>query len=67
MVSEYVYDGAKRRIIQKKYNSGTLDEPSKWQVIEERVDSSNDPDRQFVCGLTYIDDLVLRDRDTTGN
>ncbi len=74
-VSEYEYDGAKRRVIQKSYVSGTLDEtrhlyytePSKWQVVEERIDSSTDPDRQFVWGLRYIDDLILRDRDTTGS
>ncbi|MEZ6129849.1 MAG: hypothetical protein R3C59_14295 [Planctomycetaceae bacterium] len=74
-VSEYQYDGAKRRIVQKEYVSGTLDqtrhlyytEPSKWQVVEERIDSSTDPDRQFVWGQRYIDDLILRDRDTTGN
>lgn len=74
-VSEYQYDGAKRRVIQKEYVSGTLDqtrhlyytEPSKWQVVEERIDSSTDPDGQFVWGLRYVDDLILRDRDTTGN
>jgi RHS repeat-associated protein len=26
-----------------------------------------DPDMQYVWGLRYIDDLVLRDRDTSGN
>ncbi|MDA0284411.1 MAG: RHS repeat-associated core domain-containing protein [Planctomycetota bacterium] len=36
-------------------------------MIEERVDSDTDPNRQHVWGLRYIDDLVLRDRDTTGN
>ena len=74
-VTEYEYDGAKRRIILKSYVSGSLDEtrhayftdPAKWQVIEERIDSSFDAERQFVWGLRYIDDLVLRDRDTTGN
>ena len=74
-VTEYEYDGAKRRTLQKTYVAGTLDEtrhlyysePGKWQVVEERVDASSDPDRQFVWGLRYIDDLVLRDRDTTAN
>jgi len=28
---------------------------------------TRDPDRQFVTGLRYIDDLILRDRDTTGD
>ena len=42
-------------------------EPSRWQVIEERVDTDTDPNRQFIWGRRYIDDLVVRDRDTTGN
>lgn len=74
-VSEYEYDGAKRRSVVKSYVSGSLDEtrhyfftePSKWQVIEEQVDSSSDAERQHVWGLRYIDDLAVRDRDTTGN
>ncbi|MBI1248870.1 hypothetical protein GC197_13645 [bacterium] len=74
-VAEYEYDGAKRRTIVKSYVSGSLDEtrhayftdPAKWQVIEERIDSSSDPQSQHVWGLRYIDDLILRDRDTTGN
>ncbi len=74
-VSEYEYDGAKRRVVQKSFVSGSLDEtrhlyytePSQWQVVEERVDSSTDADRQFVWGKRYIDDLILRDRDTTSN
>jgi len=71
-VAEYEYDGAKRRIVKNVYNSGTLDEtrhsfytePSKWQVVEERVETNSDPDRNFVCGLRYVDDIVMRDRDT---
>jgi RHS repeat-associated protein len=74
-VSEYQYDGAKRRVVQKSYVSGTLNEtrhlyytePSKWQVVEERVGTSSSANRQFVWGLRYIDDLILRDRDTDGN
>jgi len=74
-VAEYEYDGAKRRAVKKTYASGSLDEtrhfyytePAKWQVVEERVDSSSDPDRQFVWGLRYVDDIIVRDRDTTGD
>lgn len=70
-VAEYEYDGAKRRIVVKSYVLGSLDEtrhiyftdPDTWQAIEERVDSSNDPQSQHVWGLRYIDDLVLGDRD----
>lgn len=36
-------------------------------MIEERVNSDTDPNRQFVWGLRYIDNLILRDRDTTAN
>jgi RHS repeat-associated protein len=71
-VAQYEYDGAKRRTVKKSYSGGVLSEtrhffytkPRYWQVIEERVDAETDPDRQFVWGMRYIDDLVLRDRDT---
>ncbi len=74
-VAEYEYDGAKRRTIQKSYASGTIDEtrhlyytePSKWQVIEERVGTSTTPEQQHIWGLRYIDDILLRDRDTNNN
>ena len=36
-----------------------------WQVFEERLGSSSTPDRQFVWGNRYLDDLILRDRATT--
>jgi RHS repeat-associated protein len=77
-VSEYQYDGVKRRIVQKSYTAGTLSEtlhlyytqPSQWQVIEERLGTSPDsadPVSQTIWGLRYIDDYLLRDRDTDGN
>ena len=78
-VAEYVYDGAKRRVVKRTYESGQLDEtrhfcytdPLKWQVIEERLELSGEisanADRQFVWGLRYIDDFVLRDHDTDSN
>jgi len=74
-VAEYEYDGAKRRIIHTRYDAGTLThtshlyytEPNKWQIIEERVDTSPTAEQQYVWGLRYIDDIVLRDRDTTIN
>ncbi|RCS48297.1 hypothetical protein DTL42_13510 [Bremerella cremea] len=74
-IAEYEYDGAKRRTVVKSYSSGTLEEtrhyyftdPAKWQVVGERVDSSSDAERQLVWGLRYIDDLLLRDRDTNSN
>ena len=69
LIAEYQYDGQNRRTIKKTYVSGSLDETrhlyysSQWQVLEERVDSSTDAERQFIWGLRYIDDLILRDRD----
>ena len=76
-VSEYVHDAAKRRVVQRTYDSGELDKArhfyhsARWQVVEERLESggtiSANPDRQFAWGLRYIDDLVLRDRDTDAN
>ena len=74
-VAECEYDGAKRRLVKKVYAAGTLDEtrhffytePSKWQVVEERVDSSSDAERQFVWGLRYVDDIVERARDTNAD
>jgi RHS repeat-associated protein len=77
-ISEYAYDGLGRRTVQKKYTSFVLSEtrhlydtqPSQWQVIEERLGTSPDsadPVSQAVWGLRYIDDCLLRDRDTDGN
>ena len=74
-VAEYEYDGIKRRSVKEVYASGVLDEtrdffytePSTWQVIEERVDSSSDAERQFVWGSGYVDNMLERDRDTVGN
>jgi RHS repeat-associated protein len=66
------YDGLRRRTVRKSYTSGTLSETrhyyysAAWQILEERLGTSPDsadPDRQFVWGLRYIDDLILRDRD----
>ena len=71
-VAIYQYDALKRRIVKKRYTGGVLSETrhffysSEWQVLEERVGTSTSAQRQFVWGTHYIDDLVLRDRDTTG-
>ena len=68
-VAEYQYDGLNRRTLKKVYASGSLDHTrhfyysNGWQVLEERVDTSTDADRQFVWGTRYVDDLILRDRD----
>jgi RHS repeat-associated protein len=72
-LAEYTYDARGYRIRKDSYTDGTLTEARHfyytpgWQVVEERVGTSTSAERQFVWGLRYIDDLVLRDRDTDGN
>jgi RHS repeat-associated protein len=71
-VAGYQYDGLKRRVVKQRYSAGVLRETrhlyhsTVWQVLEERVGTATTAERQFVWGLRYLDDLVLRDRDTTG-
>jgi RHS repeat-associated protein len=72
-VQTNAYDGLRRRTVRNTYTSGTLTETrhyfysSAWQVLEERVGTSTSAERQFVWGLRYIDDLILRDRDTNAD
>ncbi len=64
-VASYSYDGLNRRTT--KTVSGVLRDfyySSQWQILEERIGGTTAADRQFVWGLRYIDDLVLRDRAT---
>jgi len=66
-VVTYGYDGETRRTT--KVTGATTRHfyySSQWQVLEERVGTGTTPDRQFVWGLRYLDDLILRDRSTTG-
>ena len=71
-VAEYAYDGRNYRIVKRTYTAGELDTTrhfyysAQWQVLEERIDASEAAVCQYVWGRRYIDDLVLRDRDTTG-
>ena len=72
-MAEYGYDGLNRRIVKKIYDSGTLDETrhcyysDRAQCLEERIDSSTDAAVQYLWGIRFVDDLVLRDRDTNGD
>jgi RHS repeat-associated protein len=75
-LAEYQYDGQAWRTVAKSYASGVLSETRhfyftrQWQDIEERLGTtpnSASANRQFVWGERYIDDLVLRDRDTDGS
>jgi RHS repeat-associated protein len=78
----YHYDGRKYRIAVGSYTAGSLASTrhfyysTGWRVLEERVvlaaaasgaETTTPPERQFVWGTRYIDDLVLRDRDVDGN
>ncbi len=71
-VQENAYDGRTFRVVKKSYTAGVLSETRQlffstgWQVVEERLGAATAAERQFVWGLQYIDDLVVRDRDTTG-
>ena len=69
VVSTYRYDGLKRRVtvadnteIRHAYYS------SNWRLLQENVTagSTTTVDRQFVWGLRYIDELILRDRSFSG-
>ena len=72
-VQENQYDGRNFRVVRKDYSAGMLTDTrhfyytSAWQVLEERADSSANPNLQFAWGLRYIDDYVLRDCDTSGS
>jgi RHS repeat-associated protein len=63
-----LYDGLSRRITYAE-----ADTPrdyyysNQWQILEERIPPNTGvADRQFVWGLRYIDDCIVRDRTTTG-
>ena len=66
-IANYRYDGINRRT--QKITSATRDyyHSGQWQILEERVSTPAPtcPERQFVWGLRYTDDLILRDRVTS--
>ena len=68
-VAEYQYDGRRFRTVKTVFVDGEFDHTryfyhtSQWQVLEERLDTSTAAAEQYVWGLRYIDDLILRDRD----
>ncbi|MGE0376311.1 MAG: hypothetical protein AB7I48_28860 [Planctomycetaceae bacterium] len=72
-VAEYEYDGLNRRIVKSVYVSGSHDHDEHYyvseqnQVLEVRLDSDTTPYKQFTWGTRYVDDLVLRTRDTDDN
>jgi RHS repeat-associated protein len=63
----YEYDGVNRRI---QIGNRHFYYSSDWQVLEERNNASPNTapaERQYVWGLRYIDDLVVRDRSPSNN
>jgi RHS repeat-associated protein len=72
-IGAYSYDGLHRRVSRTKYNSGSPEFTRRmyysdnWQVLEER--QYEDPNwllnKQYVWGIRYIDELILRDQDTS--
>jgi RHS repeat-associated protein len=63
------YDGLHRRTILTPTGGPAryFVNSSQWQVLEEYLSTNTAvPDRQYVWGIRYIDDLVLRDRNITG-
>ncbi len=70
-VSTYTYDGRKFQIVQEEYTDGVLEVTKHqyytdgWQNIEQRDDSNIAPTQQYVWGLRYIDDCLIRDRITS--
>ena len=66
--ASYEYDGLHRRI--KRTESSTTRHfyyNSQWQCLEERATEAGTANKQFVWGATYVDELVLRDRDADAN
>ena len=66
IVAGYAYDGLGRRTT--KDIGGTIRDyyySDSWQILEEQLSGSTE--RQFVWGLRYVNDLVLRDRDPDGS
>jgi len=79
VVAEYEYDGLNRRIVKDidTNKDGTLDTTrhfyysSQWQVLEVReattVGNEGQLERQYIHGQRYVDALIGRFRDTTGD
>lgn len=66
-IAEFTYDGLSRRAWKQTMSGGGPARrhyyySDQGQILEERIDGSNDPDRTFVWGDRYQDDLIARDR-----
>ena len=71
-VQQNQYDARNFRTLRLEYTSGVLSETrqfyysSSWQNLEEWVSTIPTPERQQVWGVRYVDDFVVRDRNTAG-
>jgi hypothetical protein len=68
----YRYDGRNYQIVRTSVSGSTNDTghfyySDQWQLLQQSGVGGGPAQRQFVWGSRYIDDLVLRDRDTTGD
>ena len=64
-IATYRYDGAGRRVTKLvSINTRHYYYSNRWQILEERLNAATTSDRQFVWGLRYADDLILRDCST---
>jgi RHS repeat-associated protein len=65
-IASFAYDGTGRRIV---VDEGSVEKhlyySDQWQVLEERV--GGNATAQYIWSPTYIDALILRDRDTDAN
>jgi YD repeat-containing protein len=67
-VQQNQYDARGFRTEILSYTAGVLTESrhcyysNDWRNLEERLGVSTTADRQFIWGVRYIDDMVLRDR-----
>jgi RHS repeat-associated protein len=72
-IGDYSYDGLHRRVTRDRYVSNEIDfsrrmyYTDQWQVLEERQEDDSNwlPNKQYVWGIRYIDELILRDNDTS--
>jgi len=70
--TSYSYDGLNRRTLKTIHIGATgivrhYYHSDQWQVLEERMSTSTNANIQYVWGQRYVDDMVLRERDTTGS
>ncbi len=67
VLGSYAYDGLTRRVTQSVGSTTTHTYYSDaWRPLEERLDSQTTAARQYYWGARHRDDLVRRDRATTG-